>query len=264
MSYPIPEIIAPRGSIIDTHAHYASDQYDGILDEIFASFEDLGVSSVINCGCTIESSKKNIEFAKKYDCCYAAVGFHPQDITKEPLDFDTLENLLKREKVVALGEIGLDYYWNKENREKQIEAFIFQIELAKKYDLPIIVHDRDAHADTLEILKKYKPKGVVHCFSGSVETAREIIALGMMISFTGVLTFKNSRKAVEACKEIPMERLMLETDSPYMAPVPHRGKRNNSSYTYHVAEKVAEIKNLPVEDVIKICNSNADTFFGIE
>lgn len=261
MSYPIPEIIAPRGSIIDTHAHYASDQYDGILDEIFASFDSLGVSSVINCGCCIESSLKNIEFAKKYDCCYAAVGFHPQDITQEPLDFDTLENLLKREKVVALGEIGLDYYWNKENREKQIEAFISQIELAKKYDLPIIVHDRDAHADTLEILKKYKPKGVVHCFSGSREMAREIIKLGMYIGVGGVVTFKNARRLVEVVEDISIDKILLETDGPYLAPEPFRGKLNNSFLISLVAEKISEIKKIPTNEVYRITKENATSLF---
>ena len=261
MNYPIPDIIAPKGSIIDTHAHYASDQYDGILDEIFASFENLGVSSVINCGCTIESSKKNIEFAKKYACCYAAVGFHPQDITEEPLDYEALENLLKCEKVVALGEIGLDYYWNKENKEKQIEAFISQIELAKKYDLPIIVHDRDAHADTLEILKKYKPKGVVHCFSGSREMAREIVKLGMYIGVGGVVTFKNARRLVEVVEDISIDKILLETDGPYLAPEPFRGKLNNSFLISLVAQKISEIKEIPLNNVYEITKENAINLF---
>ncbi len=261
MSYPIPEITAPKGSIIDTHAHYASDQYDGLLDEIFASFENLGVSSVINCGCTIESSKKNIEFAKKYDCCYAAVGFHPQDITSEPLDFEALEALLKCEKVVALGEIGLDYYWNKENREAQIAAFISQIELAKKYDLPVIVHDRDAHADTLEILKKYKPKGVVHCFSGSREMAREIVKLGMYIGVGGVVTFKNARRLVEVVEDISIDKILLETDGPYLSPEPFRGKLNNSFLISLVAEKISEIKNIPINEIYRKTKENAITLF---
>ena len=261
MSYPIPDIIAPKGSIIDTHAHYASDQYDGILDEIFASFKNLGVSSVINCGCTIESSKKNIEFAKKYDCCSAAVGFHPQDITEESLDFEALENLLKCEKVVALGEIGLDYYWDKENKEKQIETFISQIELAKKYDLPIIVHDRDAHADTLEILKKYKPKGVVHCFSGSLEMAREIVKLGMYIGVGGVVTFKNARKLVEVVEDISIDKILLETDGPYLAPEPFRGKLNNSFLISLVAQKISEIKEIPLNNVYEITKENAINLF---
>ena len=148
-------------------------------------------------------------------------------------------------------------------RELREKNNMTQLELAEKLSLPVIIHSREATADTLDILRKYKPQGVVHCFSGSVETAREIINLGMMISFTGVLTFKNSKKAVEACKEIPLERLMLETDSPYMAPVPHRGERNNSSYVYHVAEKLAEIKNMDVEEIINICNNNAINFFGL-
>ena len=261
MSYPIPEIFAPKGCIIDTHAHYESEQYDGLCDQIFASFDDLGVSAVINCGCNIESSKKNIELAKKYDCCYAAVGFHPEDITDKSLNFGALENLLKCEKVLAVGEIGLDYYWNKENREKQIEAFIFQIELAKKYDLPIIVHDRDAHCDTLEILKKYKPKGVVHCFSGSLEMAREIVKLGMYIGVGGVVTFKNARKLVEVVEDIPMEKILLETDGPYLAPEPFRGKLNNSFLISLVAQKISEIKKIPINEIYRITKENAISLF---
>ena len=261
MSYPIPEIIAPKGSIIDTHAHYESQQYDGMLDQIFSSFDDLGVSAVINCGCNIESSKKNIELAKKYDCCYTAVGFHPEDITQEALDFDALESLLKCEKVLAIGEIGLDYYWNKENREKQIEAFISQIELAKKYDLPVIVHDRDAHADTLEILKKYKPKGVVHCFSGSLEMAREIVKLGMYIGVGGVVTFKNARRLVEVVEDIPIEKILLETDGPYLAPEPFRGKLNNSFLISLVAQKISEIKKIPINEIYRTTKGNAISLF---
>ena len=262
MSYPIPEIIAPKGSIIDTHSHYASDQYDQLRDQIFSSFENLGVSAVINCGCCIESSKKNIELAKKYDCCYAAVGFHPQDITEEPLDFETLEVLLKGEKVVALGEIGLDYYWKKENKDRQIEAFISQIELAKKYDLPVIVHDRDAHADTLEILKKFKPKGVVHCFSGSREMAREVVKLGMYIGVGGVVTFKNARRLVEVVEDISLDKILLETDGPYLAPEPFRGKLNNSFLISLAAEKISEIKKISINEVYNITKNNAIELFG--
>ena len=261
MSYPIPEITAPRGCIIDTHAHYASDQYDGLLDEIFFSFDKLGVKAVINCGCTIESSQKNIVLSKKYDCCYAAVGFHPQDITNKPLDFEALENLLRCEKVVALGEIGLDYYWNKENREKQIDAFISQIELAKKYDLPVIVHDRDAHADTLEILKKHKPKGVVHCFSGSREMAREIVKLGMYIGVGGVVTFKNARRLIEVVEDISLDKILLETDGPYLSPEPFRGKLNNSFLISLVAEKISEIKKIPINEIYRATKENAISLF---
>lgn len=263
MSYPVPEFFPQTDSIFDTHCHYASEQYENFLDEIFSQFKTFGVKGVINCGCTIASSKKNIELANKYDCCYAAVGFHPQDITNEPLDFEALENLLKCQKVVALGEIGLDYYWNKENKESQIEAFISQIKLAKKYDLPIIVHDRDAHADTLEILKKYKPKGVVHCFSGSVEMAREIIKLGMYIGVGGVVTFKNARRLVEVVEDVSLDKILLETDGPYLSPEPFRGKLNNSFLIPYIAKKISEIKEIPLDNVYEITKANAIKLFSI-
>ncbi len=251
--------------VTDTHAHYDDNAFDEDRYELLSELLDSSVKNIITIGCSLGSSRKAIELSERFPQIYASVGIHPSDCDGLPDNYiDTLRDMSSHNKVVAIGEIGLDYHYDGYNRDTQIDCFTKQLELAEDLSLPVIIHSREATQDTMDILRKYKPKGVVHCFSGSVETAREIIALGMMISFTGVLTFKNSRKAAEACKEIPMERLMLETDSPYMAPVPHRGKRNNSSYTYHVAEKVAEIKNLPVEDVIKICNSNADTFFGIE
>lgn len=251
--------------VTDTHAHYDdtafhNDRYE-LLDEIL----DNSVKNIITIGCSLESSRKAIEIAEHYPQVYASVGIHPSDCMGLSVNYiDELHELSKHKKVIAIGEIGLDYHYDGFDRNTQIDCFIKQLELAKELSLPVIIHSREATQDTMDILRNYKPKGVVHCFSGSVETAREIINLGMMISFTGVLTFKNSKKAVEACKEIPIERLMLETDSPYMAPVPHRGERNNSSYTYHIAEKVAEIKNIAVEDVITICNNNAASFFGLE
>ena len=261
MSYPVPDIFPELDSIIDTHAHYVSEQYENLHNEIFSQFEAFGVKAVINCGCNIENSKKTIELAKKYDCCYAAVGFHPEDITDEGIDLVALEELLKAEKVLAIGEIGLDYYWNKENKAVQINAFIAQIELAKKYDLPVIVHDRDAHADTLKILKRYKPKGVVHCFSGSVEMAREIIKLGMYIGIGGVVTFKNGRKLSEVVADTPMDKILLETDGPYLAPEPFRGRLNNSFLIPFIAEKISEIKKFPLNEIYRITKENAISLF---
>lgn len=251
--------------VTDTHAHYDDSAFDSDRYELLNEILEKSVEKIITIGCSIDSSQKAIELSERFPQIYASAGIHPSDCMSLPADYiDILRNMSNHPKVVAVGEIGLDYHYDGYDRNIQTDCFINQIKLAQELSLPIIVHSREATQDTMEILNRYKPKGVVHCFSGSVETAREIINLGMMISFTGVLTFKNSKKAVEACKEIPIERLMLETDSPYMAPVPHRGKRNNSSYTLHVAEKVAEIKNMTVEDVIRICNSNADSFFGLK
>lgn len=250
--------------VTDTHAHYDDAAFESDRDLLLSDILENSVKNIITIGCSLDSSRKAIEISEKFPAIYAAIGIHPSDCYDLPVNYiDIIRDMSRHDKVVAIGEIGLDYHYEGYDRDMQIDCFEKQISLAKELDLPIIVHSREATLDTMTILKKHKPKGVVHCFSGSVETAREILDLGMMISFTGVLTFKNSKKAVEACKEIPIERLMLETDSPYMAPVPHRGKRNNSSYTIHVAEKVAEIKNMSVEEVVRICNQNATSFFGL-
>lgn len=251
--------------IIDTHAHYDDNAFDDDRYELLSSILSESVDSIITIGTSIEKSRFSVEIAEKFDRVYAAVGIHPEDCENIPDDYiELLKEMSRNKKVVAIGEIGLDYHYDGYNKEAQIKIFREQLELAEELNLPVIIHSRDATQDTMEILREYKPKGVMHCFSGSAETAREIIALGMMISFTGVLTFKNSRRAVEACAAVPMERLMLETDCPYMAPIPHRGKRNNSSYTVHTAEKVAEIKGLTTEEVISICNKNAISFFNLK
>lgn len=251
--------------VTDTHAHYDDSAFDDDRYELLSEILENSVENIITIGCSIDGSRNAIEIADKFSNIYASVGIHPSDCMGLPDNYiDILRDLCRHDKVVAIGEIGLDYHYDGYDRNTQIDCFVKQIELAQELNLPVIIHSREATQDTMDILRRYRPRGVVHCFSGSVETACEIIGLGMMISFTGVLTFKNSKKAVEACREIPIERLMLETDSPYMAPVPHRGERNNSSYTYHVAEKVAEIKNLTVEEVIEICNKNADVFFGFD
>lgn len=250
--------------VTDTHAHYDDRAFDADRYELLGEILESSVEKIITIGCSLESSRKAIEIAEKFPNIYASVGVHPSDCMGLPDDYiKTLRQLSEHKKVVAIGEIGLDYHYDGYNRETQIDCFVKQLELAETLKLPVIIHSREATRDTMDILHRYKPKGVVHCFSGSVETAREIIDLGMMISFTGVLTFKNSKKAVEACRETPLDRLMLETDSPYMAPVPHRGERNDSSNVIHVAEKVAEIKNMTVEEVVEICNKNAAAFFGL-
>lgn len=251
--------------VIDTHAHYDDDAFDDDRYELIESMLKENVDSIITIGTSIEKSRKSLKIAEKFDRVYAAVGIHPEECENLPYNYiDIIRSLAKEKKAVAIGEIGLDYHYDGFNKELQIKCFKRQLELAEELNMPVIIHSRDATKDTMEILRKYKPIGVMHCFSGSAETAREIINLGMMISFTGVLTFKNAKKAVEACSVIPMDRLMLETDCPYMAPIPHRGERNNSSYLYHIAEKVAEIKGLTIDRVIQICNSNAIRFFRLD
>ena len=253
--YPFDEPL-----ITDTHAHYDDKRFKDSYDEFFKALKSNGVLKVINCGCDVDSSKKCIELSDKYDICYTAVGYHPGNL-KGKIDLKKIEELTLNKKVVAIGEIGLDYYWRQDNKEEQKETFIAQLDLANKLGLPVIIHDRDAHADTLEILKIKKPKGVVHCFSGSPEMAKEIITLGLYIGIGGVLTFKNAKRLLEVAKAVPIDRMLLETDAPYMAPEPHRGKTNNSALILYVAEKLAEIKGLSIEQILKITTKNAKTLF---
>ncbi len=252
--------------IIDTHAHYDDRQFDEDRYELIERILSDNVLGFINIGCDIESSIFSSELSKKYDNVYAAVGIHPGMTDDVDGDYiEKIKELCKNKKVVAIGEIGLDYHYEGYDREKQIRFFREQIALAKELNLPIIIHSRDATEDTMEILKEMRPeKAVMHCFSGSAETAAELVRLGIMISFTGVLTFKNSKKAVKACEEAPIEMLMLETDSPYMAPTGFRGQRCDSSMTMVTAEKLAEIKGITTEEAIAICNNNAIRFFGLD
>lgn len=250
--------------VIDTHSHYDDEAFDEDRDKLLSEMLGSSVEKIVSIGCTLERSRMAVEFAEKHDKIYAAVGIHPEDCYDLPEDYlSQIKNMAKNPKVVAIGEIGLDYHRDDYKRKKQIECFKEQLDLAKELNLPVVVHSREATQDTVDILREYRPKGVVHCYSGSAEIARELLDIGMHISFTGVLTFKNARKAVEACSIIPLERLMLETDCPYMAPVPYRGKRCDSSMVYYIAEKVAEIKGIGVNDVIKACNHTAELFFNI-
>lgn len=252
-------------NIFDSHAHYTDKAFNDDREIMLGSLRESGICGVINCGADIESSVFSVELANKYDYIYAACGIHPEEADKTPENYiEILKKLSKDEKCVAIGEIGLDYYWRQDTKEKQKELFENQILLAKELDLPIIVHDREAHGDTLEILKKHKPKGVLHCFSGSPETAEEILKLGMYIGLGGALTFKNARKAVEVAGMLPLDRLLLETDCPYMAPVPFRGKRNYSGYIPYIAEKVAEIKGIDPQTVLDVTSENAKKLFKIK
>ena len=250
--------------IFDTHAHYNNKAFNEDRTTLLDSFSESGILGVINCGTDIESSKKSIELSEQYNFMYCAVGFHPEDISKANENYlEEIRKLSKHKKCVAIGEIGLDYYWVKDNKEEQKRIFTEQIILANELNLPVIIHSRDAHNDTLDILKKYKPKGVLHCFSGSVEIMKEVLKLGMYIGLGGAVTFKNARVPLEVAKNLPLDKLLLETDCPYMSPVPYRGKRNQSTYISFVAEKIAEVKNLTKEEILTTANNNAFNLFGI-
>ena len=233
--------------LFDTHAHYDDDWFDEDRDALLASMPEKGVGLIVNPGITVETSRMAIAMAEKYPHMYAAVGIHPENCHDfVPAHIDELRELAKHPKVVAIGEIGLDYYWDTNPpKEFQQEVLRAQMALARELQLPVIIHDRDAHADTLAIVKEFpEVTGVFHCYSGSAEDARTLVKMGWMLSFNGAATFKNARKAPEVIAEVPLERLMIETDAPYLAPVPHRGKRNDSSLVHLVAEKIAQIKDL--------------------
>lgn len=252
-------------NIFDSHAHYNDSAFDSDRDEVLNSLNEKGVSNVINCATDYNSSLISLSYAEKYPFIYASCGLHPEDIKDNYKDeLEKIYPLLSEKKCVAVGEIGLDYHYDGIPRDVQIDVFTRQLIKANEMNLPVIVHDREAHADTLELLKKYKPKGVLHCFSGSVETAREVLNLGMYLGFGGVVTFKNAVKSVETAKYVPLDRLLLETDCPYMAPVPYRGKRNDSSLIKFAAEKIAEIRGIAPQTVIDEANKNTKRLFNIK
>lgn len=251
-------------NIFDTHSHYDDPQFDGDRDELLNSLPQKGIIGVVSCGCDPETTRFNAQLAEKYDYIYFAAGFHPENLEGlKAGDLAMVEQYAKQKKCVAIGEIGLDYHWMASSKEVQKEFFAAQCELANKLDMPVIVHDREAHADTLEILKKYKPKGVLHCFSGSAETAKEIVKMGMYIGLNGVATFKNARKSIEAAKAIPIERLVLETDCPYLAPVPCRGKRNDSSFIPYIAERLGGELGISAQELLNITAQNAKRLYEL-
>ena len=253
--------------LFDTHAHFDDEQFDKDRDEVLKSLKSYGVTNITNIGSSIETSKSSVMLAEKYDFIYAAVGVHPSETGNlTEADMEVLKVLAANPKVRAVGEIGLDYHYPDDVAPQiQKKWFVRQLELAQELDMPVVIHDRDSKGECLEILKEHHiSNGVVHCFSGSAQTAKEILKLGMMISFTGVITFKNARRAVEACAAVPIDRLMIETDCPYMSPEPHRGERNFSGYVEFVARKMAEIKGVSYEEICDITNKNAKRFYGIE
>jgi TatD DNase family protein len=252
--------------IFDSHAHYDASQFDEDRETLLSSLPEKGVQGVINCADCLESAVRSQKLCEQYPFFYMAAGVHPESAAL--VDETTLEGelspFLQYEKTVAVGEIGLDYYYEDAcPREKQRSVFETQLEIAKKWDKPVIVHDRDAHADTLALLQKHRPRGVVHCFSGSAPMMKELLKLDLYIGLGGVVTFKNARVPVEVAKEIPLDRLLLETDAPYMAPTPFRGKRNDSSLISFVAEKIGEIRGLSADDVLRITSENTRRLFHI-
>ena len=253
-------------TLFDTHAHFDDAAFDADRETLLDSLPENGVGLVLNPGCDLPSSRRAVELAQRYPHVYAAVGVHPENCGDwEDSFLLELRQLAAGDKVRAIGEIGLDYYWE-ENPSRALQQRVFraQMELADSLGLPVIVHDREAHGDSLAIVRDFPHvRGVFHCYSGSVEMARELVKRGWMISFTGVLTYKNARKAVEAAREIPLEHLMIETDSPYMAPVPCRGRRNDSTLVGYVCEKLSEIKGISREDCARITLENGKRFFGI-
>lgn len=251
-------------NIFDTHSHYDDEKFNPDREDLIESLQSQGVSNIVSCGCDIDTTQFNFDLAQKYNFMYFAAGFHPECLEEANLnDLDIIKKFAENSKCVAIGEIGLDYHWMSSSKKTQKDFFIAQIKLADEMNKPVIVHDREAHGDTLDILKAYKPEGVVHCFSGSKEMAREVIKLGMYIGLNGVVTFNNARKSLEVVKEIPLDRLVLETDCPYLAPVPHRGKRNDSSLIPHVAEKIAEVLDMDAQELLNITNENAKRLYKL-
>lgn len=251
--------------IFDSHAHYLSDAFDDDRDERLSSLFQNGVCGIVEAATDAESSKAAVTLAERYPSLYAAVGYHPEcAAAADEEGFAVIERLLSHPKVVAVGEIGLDYHYD-DGAPPDIQKAVFSrlLALANDHGLPVVVHDRDAHEDTLQLLKIYKPRGVVHCFSGSVEMAREIVKLGMYIGIGGVVTFKNARKLVEVARELPLNRLLLETDAPYLAPVPLRGHRCDSSMICHTAAAIAAIRGIPTDEVLQTAEQNARSLFNL-
>ncbi len=253
--------------IFDSHAHYDDERFSEMGDAVFNELSK-NVAGIITCGCNFKSCEAAQKIAESHDFVYFAAGIHPSDVScidciSVAEAMNKISDFTKHNKCVGIGEIGLDYYWTQDNIPLQKEIFSAQLELSNQLDIPVIVHDRDAHGDTLEMLKAYKPKGVVHSFSGSVEMSREIFKLGMYIGISGVITFKNAKKLPDVVKEMPLDRFLLETDAPYLAPVPFRGKMNNSSLIFYTAQKIAEIKEISAHEVLKHALENTKRLYSL-
>ena len=253
--------------MIDAHAHYDDRAFDGDRDTLLPYIHENGAEFIINSGADLQGSRESIALAEKYDFVYATVGFHPDFAARaKDSDFEELLRLARHKKVVAIGEIGLDYHYGKEHREKQKEMFARQMKIAHEVSLPVVIHEREACADALRILKEEKVRetgGLMHCFSESPETMEIVLGMGMYISLGGAVTFKNAKTAPLCAAKVPKDRLLLETDCPYMAPVPCRGKRNDSLMIKYTAEKIAELRGVSADEIIRITDENARRFYGI-
>ena len=253
--------------LIDTHAHLEMSEFDKDRDAVIERALENGVDAIIAVGINLEDSKKAIALAKRYDAVYATVGVHPHDAKSiDTATYDSLKKLAEKEKVVAYGEIGLDFFRDRSPRDIQIKRFQEQLDLAGELKLPVVIHSRDAHSETFEILKKHKGnlRGVLHCFSGDYEMATKYIDLGYYISIPGTITFPNAEKLVEVVQKIPLDSLLVETDSPFLTPAPKRGKRNEPAYVAYVAKKISEIRGLSPEEVGMTTSENARNLFGID
>ena len=252
--------------IFDTHAHYDDGQFDADRAELLASMPDAGVGLIVDPGCDLASSRAAVAIAQQHSHVYAAVGYHPENCAPfVPSDIDVLREMAKHPKVVAIGEIGLDYHWAENPpKEHQWDVLRRRLALAVELDLPVIIHDRDAHADCFAIVNEFPAlRGVFHCYSGSVEMARELWKRGWYVGFDGPLTYKNARKTVEVAAEAPLDRILIETDSPYLSPVPLRGTRNDSRNLVHVVEKLAELRGMTAEEIIALTMENGKRLFEI-
>lgn len=245
--------------LIDTHCHLSNEDYEKV-EEIITKMDGIMIAN----GCSDETNKEVIKLVEKNPNVYGAIGIHPDEVdTVTEESFKLIEENISNPKVVAIGEIGLDYYWVKDNKEKQIELFRRQLDIATKYNKPVIIHSRDSIQDVFDILKEYKLKGSIHCFNSSLEMAKEFIKLGYKIGVGGVVTFKNAKKLQDIIKELDLKDILLETDSPYLTPEPYRGKKNKPSYVYYVAQRIAELKNINIEEVISITGENAIKEFDL-
>lgn len=258
--------------LFDTHAHYNDEKFELDKEDILSQVYKQGITKLVCAGYNLEASKEAVKIAQVHDFVYATVGISPNDIPEKGEEFETnlesqlleINQLAKHEKVIAIGEIGLDYYWNKENKEEQKLAFTKQIQLANELELPIVIHTREAIYDTLEILKNKvmsTRKGIFHCCPLNLDLIKEGLKLGFYISFAGTVTFKNAKNAEEAIKAVPLDRILIETDSPYLAPEPKRGTRNDSRNVYYIAEKIAKVKEKPINDIAAITYENAKRIF---
>ena len=253
--------------LFDSHAHYNDEKFEEDREEVLKEIYKSGVTKLVNAGYSLESSKTAIEIADGHDFIYATVGISPNDIENfKNEDLDNIVKLASNKKVVAIGEIGLDYYWNKENKNLQKEVFISQIKIANELNLPIVIHTREAIYDTIEILKNNScnRKGIFHCCPFNVDLVREGLKLGFYISFAGPTTFKNSKNAAEIINMVPLDKMLIETDSPYLSPEPLRGKRNDSRNVKYIAQKIADVKEISIEEVAKRTYDNAKRILNIE